>query len=165
MKKHLYILLSGLLLLGITGFYGTLEEKEEKKEVLGKESLEGTWRLISYKYGEDGFFSEVPKFMEYRKILTKKNYTWVSYGENGDDVIGSGGGTYTLKGGKYVEHIDFFHPYHEGLIGTSTEFDSKMSGNTWSISGTIRSIKINPKTKKKEVIKETKLSEVWERVE
>jgi len=129
-----------------------------------KPNLEGTWRLISYKYGKDDSFSKVPPFMEYRKMLTKNHFTWVSYGENGDDVIGAGGGTYQVKGNKYTETSDFFHPAGTVPPGTSTDFEFDLSGNTWKISGVIKSVKIDPKTGKTDKIEEIKLAEVWERV-
>ena len=144
------------------GIHKEDQQNTSKKGV--KPNLEGAWRLISYKYGKDTEFTKVPRFMSYRKILTKGHFTWVSYGENGDDVIGAGGGSYKVNGSKYTETSDFFHPFRSDIVGTSTEFDFSLSGNIWKISGVIKSVKIDPKTGKSSEITETKLSEVWERM-
>ena len=152
--------LTALMLFGICAFAPNTETKGDGF----KPNLEGTWQLISFKYGTDTEFTKVPSFMEYRKILTKEHFTWVSYGENGDDVIGAGGGTYKIKGGKYTETSDFFHPSGTVAPGTSTEFDFSLDGNYWKITGVIKSVKIDPETGKSSKIEETSLSEVWERV-
>lgn len=146
------------LLIGVCAFSIPHQNKDMKPD------LTGTWRLISFKYGNSTAFKKVPPFMKYRKILTKDHFTWVSYGEHGDDVIGAGGGTYKVKGGKYTETSNFFHPAGTVSPGTSTEFDFSIEGNYWKITGVIKSVKIDPKTGKTMEIEETKLSEVWERV-
>ncbi len=127
-------------------------------------NLEGTWRLISYKYGLEKQFSDVLPFVEYRKTVTKTHFTWVSYGESGNDVIGAGGGTYTIKDGKYLETSDFFYPMAKELIGTSTSFDFELTGNKWKISGTVKAVNLDPKTGKHDKVEEIRLEEVWERI-
>lgn len=127
-------------------------------------NLEGTWKLVSYKYGLEKSFSDVLPFIEYRKIITKTHFTWVSYGEDGDDIIGAGGGTYTLKDGKYTEKSDFFHPMGKEIIGTSTTFNSELNGKTWKISGTIKSVTIDPKSGKHDKVEQIRLEEIWEKI-
>jgi hypothetical protein len=127
-------------------------------------NLEGTWKLVSYKYGLEKQFSDVMPFIEYRKIVTKKHFTWVSYGESGNDVIGAGGGTYLIKDGKYVETSDFFHPMGTEIIGTSTAFDFEVTGNQWKIYGTVRAVSLDPKTGKLDKVEQIRLEEVWERI-
>lgn len=154
-------ILFGLILIGISAF-GFHQDGGTKKGF--KPNLEGTWKLISFKYGTETEFTKVPHFMQYRKILTKGHFAWVSYGENGDDVIGAGGGTYKIKGSKYTETSSYFHPHRPDIIGSGTEFDFSLDGKYWKISGVIKSVKIDPKTGKTSEITETKLSEVWERI-
>ncbi|MGB0522155.1 MAG: hypothetical protein ACPGJS_04305 [Flammeovirgaceae bacterium] len=161
MKTNYSYFISTLLLIGICAFGIKGGETSEKDF---KPNLEGTWKLISFKYGKDQEFTKVPPFMQYRKMLTKAHFTWVSYGENGDDVIGAGGGTYKIKGNKYIETSEFFHPHRPDIIGSATTFDFSLDGNYWKISGVIKSVKIDPKTGKSTEIEETKLSEVWERI-
>lgn len=129
-----------------------------------KNDIEGTWKLVSYKYGEEEFFSDVPELMQYRKVLTNTHYQWVAYGE-GDELLGAGGGTYQYSSGKYTERSDFFYPRSTEIVGKSIVFKSQLEGSKWTIEGVFTSIKINPETGEKEGIKEVKVAEVWTRVE
>jgi len=127
-------------------------------------SIQGSWELIQYKYGEDANFSEVPDFIKYVKHVTETHYTWVSYQKDGDEIIGSGGGRYEMSNGKYIETIEFFHPHGSNLIGTSVIFNSKLENNIWSISGYIKDIKLDPATGEYLALDSIKLHEKWKRL-
>lgn len=67
--------------------------------------LVGTWELVSYKYGKETEFTDMTDLMKEIKLITPTHFSWTSYDEQ--EVIGSGGGTYTYQDGRYIEKIDF----------------------------------------------------------
>jgi len=162
MKYIIKTSIAAILLIGIFGFESNTPKAPAS---VVKEDLKGVWELISYKYGTETSFSGVPSFVKYKKFISEDNFHWVSYGENGDDVIGAGGGKFKLQNGKYIETIEFFHPVGTGLIGNSTSFNFTLNGDTWAIEGYIKSIKLEPETGRTLAIDSIKLSEVWQRIE
>lgn len=162
MKPILKTVFGLLLLVGLCGFNS---DRRLNSKMVAKEDLKGVWELISYKYGSETSFSGVPSFVQYKKFISDDNFHWVSYGENGDDVIGAGGGKFKLENGKYIETIEFFHPVGTGLIGNSTKFDFTLEGDTWAIEGFIKSVKLDPTTGRTLSIDSIKLSEVWQRMD
>jgi hypothetical protein len=48
--------------------------------------------------------------------------------------MGTGGGTYTFKDGKYTENIEFFSR-DSSRVGSSLAFDGKLENGDWHHSG------------------------------
>ncbi len=108
-------------------------------------SLVGTWKMTSqtgtYPDGKP-FRPDLTKITQY-KIITPTHFMFVNY--NADSLKGDGdGGTYTLKGDKYVEALDW----------AKTDFTVKVTGDKFHQDGFV----ILPDGTKGE------LHEVYERV-
>jgi hypothetical protein len=124
----------------------------------------GSWSLLQYKYGADADYNDVPEFMYYVKNITTSHFSWCSYNPEDGDVIGAGGGTYTLKGKDYIESTDFWYPSGTSIPGTKTTFTYTLKGNMWTISGYIKNVELNPSTGEMVPIDSTFISEVWQRI-
>lgn len=125
--------------------------------------LRGSWTLIKYKYGAERELHDVPEIITYVKHLTSKHFSWASYGDNGN-LIAAGGGTYQLTADVYSEHIEYFYPLGSNLPGSSVDFNYKLKGNDWTISGYVKNIQINPGNGKYELVDSVRLEEVWRRL-
>ncbi|GAB3998369.1 hypothetical protein GCM10028807_45870 [Spirosoma daeguense] len=68
------------------------------------------------------------------KMLTGSRFQWIAINPQTKQFSGTGGGTYTLKDGKYTETIDFFSR-DNSRVGKSLTFDAKVSGDQWNHSG------------------------------
>lgn len=103
-----------------------------------KGKLFGTWNLISYKNAEDTLRTEYPAFVGYIKLLTPTHWLYVKYNKEGDEIMGIGGGTYSVSGDRYLEKISFFYPPNTNWIGTTATFTWKMQGEDhWRIVGKV----------------------------
>ena len=100
--------------------------------------LYGTWNLTSYKNAEDTLRMEYPAFVGYMKILTPTHWVYVKYNKEGDEIMGIGGGTYTINDDQYQEQINFFYPPNPNWIGITANFTWEMKGdNHWRIVGSV----------------------------
>jgi hypothetical protein len=82
-------------------------------------SIVGTWKMTSFSGTNNGkpMTRDMAKFPQY-KIITPTHWMYVVYST--DSLRGDGnGGTYTLKGNKYVEIVD----------SATTDFTVKVEGN------------------------------------
>ena len=68
------------------------------------------------------------------KIISKKHFVFVNQDTSGEGSSGFGGGTYSLEGDSYTEHIEFFAS--PDIIGKSFTFKSEVKGDQWIMSGT-----------------------------
>jgi hypothetical protein len=110
--------------------------------------LEGTWKFVSGTFTSSEGTSHVTAEDRIAfKVITRTHYSIV--GHAGDYRFGHCG-PYTLKDGKYTEHVAV--ATNPDLDGRSYTFDSKIDGDTWQISGTMENI-------------DHTLEEVWQRVE
>jgi len=114
-----------------------------------KENLfEGTWELVDAKYTPaDPTFT----LSSYRqiKILTKTHWVYLSQEHSapklttGSDAellaaskaFSAGGGTYTLDGDRYTEHVEFFSA--PNFVGASLKFKIRWEGDEWVQTGTL----------------------------
>lgn len=95
----------------------------------GESPLAGTWRITGRHV--NGTFSEMPlRARRTLKILSGTRFQWVAINVETGDFSGTGGGTFTFKNGKYVEHIEFFS--RDGSrVGASLEFNGEVTGYNW----------------------------------
>ena len=68
------------------------------------------------------------------KILTDGHFQWIAYNTETKQFFGTGGGTYSAKEGKYVEHIAFFSR-DNSRVGASLEFEFEIKEGEWHHSG------------------------------
>jgi hypothetical protein len=108
-----------------------------------KSQLDGTWELVS---GQP-----LPKGARDIKIISGEHFIFVAYDMETGKPLYTGGGTYTLNGGSYTEHIDFAsEEIAAGLVGKDQPFTVKLDGDTFTQKGTRSNGKY--------------LSETWKRV-
>jgi hypothetical protein len=68
------------------------------------------------------------------KILSGTRFQWIAYNVDNGQFSGTGGGTYTTEGGKYIENIDFFSR-DVTRVGASLSFDYEVLDKEWHHSG------------------------------
>ena len=139
------------------------EDSTDQLETVSND-LMGTWKLISSKSGADSFFIDVPSMLIYRKHITPLHYSVVSYDAGGDNIYYTIGGTYTVNGDKYIENIQYFHPYQPGITGTSVKFNSKVENDRWHVDGYIKNVHLDPETQEYIKTDSTRIAEVWEKM-
>lgn len=108
-----------------------------------KGQLEGAWEMVS---GQ-----ELPKGTRDIKIISGGHFVWVIYDTEKGKPMYTGGGTYTLNGTSYNEHVAFMsEELSAGILGKDQPFTVKVDGDTLTQTGTLS----NGQT----------LSESWKRV-
>lgn len=68
------------------------------------------------------------------KILSGTRFQWIAYHIDNKAFLGTGGGTYTTKGGKYVEKIEFFSK-DASRVGAELSFDYELIEGEWHHQG------------------------------
>ncbi len=77
-------------------------------------SIVGTWKLISGTViqGGDTTFTDFTQGQEMIKIINETHFAFLRHDlnakEDSSKMFVAGGGTYTISGNKYTEHLDFF---------------------------------------------------------
>jgi len=133
------VLISAIVLAGVV-----LARSQTNGSPVKKSQLDGTWELVS---GQP-----LPKGARDIKIISGGHFIFVAYhAENGKPLY-TGGGTYTLNGSSYTEHMDFASDEISGasLVGKDQKFTAKVDGDTFTQSGTLSTGKA--------------LSETWKRI-
>lgn len=118
MHKTSLLLLSGLFLAACQSHSG----------------LQGTWQLVSAKTNENG--KETLDTFDGKKMLKMLNdthFSFLNHDVNGgkDSTTASfsaGGGTYTLEGDQYTEHLDYCS--HRPWEGKSFTFTVRVQNDT-----------------------------------
>ena len=114
----------------------------------GSETLAGNWRITA-REGQDGNMNEMKRgARKTLKICSGTRFQWIAINTETKEFSGTGGGTYTLKDGKYIETLEFFSR-DNNRVGASLSFDAKVEGNKWQHSG--------------KSSKGDKVNEVWEK--
>lgn len=140
-------------------------DAENQQTVEKKDPLEGKWRLVAVKQGEDADFVYTPDSINYFKLLVDDSFMWVRYVKGDSGIIGTAGGTYTVEGGKYTEDIHYFYPPGSSLLGASVPFKWEIKDGTWYHSGYINQREYDEEIGDYVVTGRYKLEEIWERVE
>lgn len=92
--------------------------------------LAGLWRITG-RLGDDGQINAMQRGpRKTLKLLTGTRFQWAAINPQTKLFAGSGGGTYTLKDGKYTETIDFFSR-DNSRVGKSLTFDAEIKGTDW----------------------------------
>lgn len=108
-----------------------VKNKEVKNDV---PAVAGTWKLISGTTieGQDTVFTDYTKDQEMIKIINDSHFAFLRHdlnqGKDSSAVFVSGGGTYTLEGNKYTEHLEYCS-YRE-WENHSFELEYQIKGDT-----------------------------------
>lgn len=95
--------------------------------------LSGTWVITGRK--RDGNLSTMtPGARRTVKILGGGKFQWVAFNSETKEMMGTGGGTYTAKDGKYTEKIEFFSR-DDSRVGAELSFDFEIINDEWHHSG------------------------------
>lgn len=92
--------------------------------------MAAAWR-IREREGSDGKMSVMQRGPRKTiKILSGTRFQWTALNTQTKQMSGCGGGTYTVKDGKYTETIEFFSR-DNSRVGASLSFDWAVSGKDW----------------------------------
>jgi hypothetical protein len=117
-----------------------------KKKTL---SVEGTWELVSYKYGpSQSAFIDRTESLQRLKVINKTHFIWVDFDKSGK-VMQSAGGTYTLNGDTYTEFLGFGYGMDQ-YLKTNPQFTIKIDGDMLFQTGLLTP--------------DYKIEEIWKRV-
>jgi hypothetical protein len=119
-------------LLGLIIAMSSVAFASTQGKTLEKIKIEGTWELVSRDIGN---FSERVKEI---KLISAKHFVWVVYDVKKRKPLFTGGGSYTLAGDSYTEHMDFMDGKGaERLVGKDQVFTVKMDGEMLTLSGAL----------------------------
>ncbi len=112
---------------------GTNETSTYDRIDNGNSEMFGAWRITDrMRNGEMSAMRQGSR--KTIKMLTGTRFQWAAYDPATKRFSGTGGGTYTMKDGKYTEHIEFFSR-NADRVGASLTFDYKIDGKKWDHSG------------------------------
>lgn len=100
----------------------------------GDGPLAGLWAITARK--QDGALQPIHQRGTRKtvKVLTGTRFQWAAIDPGTRQFLGTGGGTYTFKDGKYTEHIEFFSR-DSSRVGSSLSFDGRLEKGDWHHSG------------------------------
>jgi hypothetical protein len=94
-----------------------------------RNALDGTWELLS---GQP-----LPKGARDIKILSDGHFMFAAYDPESGQPLYAAGGTYSLDGNAYTEHMDFASGKIAGLVGKAQCFTINLDGDTFTQTGTL----------------------------
>ena len=101
----------------------------------GEKDLVGTWKLISYHYGDR---EKVDSLGNYNAIelITPGHFTWVHYSSDNKTVFDSAGGTYVFDGENWTVNVEYGG---KGMIPyiVKTTYKIKFKGDQMFLSGSL----------------------------
>ncbi len=98
-----------------------------------KDDLTRNW-VITGRKRDDQIQRSTPGARRTIKILSGGRFQWVAFNSETREFSGTGGGTYSAQGGKYVETITFFSR-DNSRVGASLGFDYQVTDGEWHHSG------------------------------
>lgn len=113
-----------------------INNKEEQWERLDDAAagLSGLWKITARKQGDALQPIHQTGTRKTVKILTSTRFQWAAIDPGTKSFMGTGGGTYTFKDGKYTENIEYFSR-DSSRVGSSLSFDGKLEAGDWHHSG------------------------------
>ena len=98
------------------------------------QTMNTSWRIRA-KEGSDFKMQTILKgSRKTLKILSGTRFQWAEFNTDTHQFFGTGGGTYTMKDGKYTENIEFFSRDNK-RVGASLTFDYVLNGKDWIHAG------------------------------
>jgi hypothetical protein len=133
-----------ILLVSAIGLAGVFLFAQTSGSHAKKSPLDGTWELVS---GQP-----LPKGARDIKIISEGHFIFAAYHTENGKPLYTAGGTYTLNGSSYTEHMDFASDEISGagLVGKDQKFTVNVDGDTFTQTGTLSTGKA--------------LSENWKRI-
>lgn len=100
----------------------------------GKADLAGVWKINGRE--QEGKIVAIHQTGARKtlKILTGSRFQWFAINPETKQFSGTGGGTYSFSGGKYIENIQFFSR-DNNRVGAQLSFDGKIENSDWHHSG------------------------------
>ncbi|MUP45292.1 hypothetical protein E0K83_05980 [Gramella sp. BOM4] len=95
--------------------------------------LTGNW-VITGRQRDGEMRRSTPGDRRTIKILAGDRFQWVAFNSATGEFMGSGGGTYSAKDGKYSENIEFFSR-DDSRVGAKLGFDYEVKDGEWHHSG------------------------------
>jgi hypothetical protein len=112
----------------LAGNWNRIDESKSPK------TMNATWR-IKAREGSDFKMQTILKgSRKTLKILSGRRFQWAAFNTDTHQFFGTGGGTYTVKDGKYTENIEFFSRDNK-RVGASLTFDCVVNGKDWTHAG------------------------------
>lgn len=105
MKKTFATIISvAFLAIAMLTISASTSEKAKKEKV----SIQGTWQLVSYKYGSSASgFTDVMDNIRRLKVISEAHFIWVQFDTLSGRISSSAGGSYTLNGNAYSEYLEY----------------------------------------------------------
>ncbi len=96
--------------------------------------LPGAWLISGRERGGQMQEIDTDRPRKTMKVLSGTRFQWIAYNTATKEFMGTGGGTYTTKDGKYTENIEFFSR-DDSRVGASLQFDYELKDGDWYHSG------------------------------
>lgn len=97
-------------------------------------NLEGAWLMGGrYRNGKKQM-RKIDGPRKTMKLLSGKRFQWIAYNTETKQFMGTGGGIYTTKDGKYSEIIEFFSR-DNSKVGSKLKFDYELINGEWNHKG------------------------------
>lgn len=123
----------------------TCSSVDSKKIDSDKVNLNGTWQLLNGTTITKGVsaITDYTKGQKMIKIINETHFAFLKHGTNKDSLLNfdAGGGSYTLNGNNYTEHLDFYND--KNWEGKLFKFKIKFNNDTLIQSGLERVEKEN----------------------
>jgi len=163
MEKLLYLLMAVVLFFQTGCNTKKAEESSEEEET----SLIGTWELVkTLEIGhEDSTSRRNTEEKYYLKHITPTHFTWIEYDRQDDELLGAGGGTYTLVGNTYTEDIQFYYPPGSNELGQAIPFKVEFEDGLWHHTGYAKIMEFDPETGNVIVVDSAIIDELWNRTD
>jgi hypothetical protein len=120
----------------ISGNKLSVEGLGDWQQVDGSNTLAAANYRITGRMGNEGTVTTMQRGARKTiKLLTGTRFQWAAINPETKQFSGTGGGTYTIKDGKYTETIEFFSR-DNNRVGASLTFDYELKdGKDWHHSG------------------------------
>jgi hypothetical protein len=105
MKGSRIVRMLAIVALGLST--ASLWASGSRDEPAAKAALVGTWRLVSYNYGDQGDLKPAPAGMVALKHITPGYFEWVRYDAQTKQATGTAGGRWILAGDSYTETVEY----------------------------------------------------------
>ncbi|HBY69925.1 MAG: membrane or secreted protein [Flavobacteriaceae bacterium] len=96
--------------------------------------LQGAWLMSGRIRDGETQLRDTNRPRKTMKILSGTRFQWIAYNTETKQFMGTGGGTYTTKDGKYTENINFFSR-DDSKAGLSLQFNYELIDGQWHHSG------------------------------
>ena len=126
------------------------------------QDFEGTWELHSFidhvRGGTE--WEEYERRVVFQKHIAGGHFTWVRYDSETSELLGMGGGTYTVDDGMYIENLDFFYPPGSNELGQTIPFRAEFDREKWYHTGQVQVYDIGLEGESV-VVDSIKIEEIW----